>query len=110
MKQDNNQKIVASNNSSLIKFDFGKIENDIKLLINEKNKLEDLLKKITSTKDDLINSNLSGKTYDKSIENNELFEKLLTTRIATLNKLINKLEKTYNNYLKHSSDVEKTIN
>ena len=77
-------------------------EKELQLLKEQKEKLVDLSMRIQKTHDELVNSNLSGKTYNASIKNNEIFVNTIKKRIETLTVLITKLEDAcniYNNYV-----------
>ena len=85
-----------------ISVDLIKEKKEIELLKAAKDKMEELLTKLIKSKDDLVNSNLSGQTYEKCIEKNEYFVKNLTKRINEFSALISKLESShviYNNYI-----------
>ena len=91
-------------------------KQEVELLKKEKIKLEELYNKIEQSKTQLINSNLSGKTNDSCVNNNEKFLNKIKARINTLESLITKLDhvcKSYENEfdLIRSSladDVQKT--
>lgn len=74
------------------------IENELQLLKEQNDKLTSLLEKIRKSRDEYVGSNLSGKTYESSIRNNDLFIKSIETRITEFTALINKLENACNIY------------
>lgn len=68
------------------------LENEIKQLKEQKNKINELINKITINNNNFENSNLSGKTFIKAIEANKLLLDNLKERENEMNSLISKLE------------------
>lgn len=95
--------------TSYTKFEETTFASQISRLKDERVKLEELAKKVISTKQDLINSNLSGETYNKSISINEYCENEINNRIIDLNSLISKLEVAYNEYMECINDTSASI-
>ena len=81
-----------------INVELANIENELKLLKEQKDKLTNLLEKIKKTRDEYVSSNLSGKTYESSLRNNNLFIKRMENRIIEFTTLITKLEEACNIY------------
>ena len=69
------------------------LKQEVSLLRNEKIKLDELYVKLERSKNELVSGNLSGKTNDICIKNNEMFIKLLKKRIDTLDSLITVFDK-----------------
>ena len=89
-------------NQDIIKIQLQNAENELKIMKEQKEKLNGLLDKIKKSREEFVDSNLSGKTYESSIRNNDLFIKNIENRINEFTTLINKLEETcniYNNYV-----------
>lgn len=73
-------------------------KKEVPLLRDEKIKLDELYNKMLKSKENLVSGNLSGKTNEVCIKNNELFLELITKRINELEILITKLEKASKAY------------
>ncbi len=85
------------------------IEKELQLLKDQKEKLVDLASRIKKTRDELIESQLSGKTYDASIKNNNLLVNKIDARVQTINVLISKLEESCQIYNNCYSTINKSV-
>ena len=97
-------------NSKKINVNLDVEKKEINLLKNYKAKLEEILSRVEKSKEELINSNLDGQTYQKGIEANEYFVKKLNTRISDLAELISKLESSQVIYENYVSSLKNSIN
>jgi hypothetical protein len=70
----------------------------IELLKKEKENLITLKNKMIKSKEELVNSNLSGKTYEESIKNNETFINNINNKINLFTAFISSLEKALGVY------------
>ena len=70
----------------------------IELLKKEKENLISLKNKMIKSKEELVNSNLSGKTYEESIKNNETFINNINNKIDLFTAFISSLEKALGVY------------
>lgn len=84
-------------------------EEEIQSLKAQKEKLIELSTKIKNSRDEYINSNLSGKTYDSSVSKNNAFVKTIEQRIEDLTLLIDKLEASCNIYNNCNSNIASSI-
>ena len=70
----------------------------IELLKIQKDNLITLKNKMIKSKEELINSNLSGKTFEESIKDNELFINNINNKIYLFTEFISSLEKALGVY------------
>lgn len=85
------------------------LENEIKQLKEQKNKIDELINKITINNNNFEKSNLSGKTFTKAIEANKLLLDNLKKRENEMNSLISKLEASQTIYNDCALSIAKSI-
>lgn len=85
------------------------VKDKITALKIEKDKLENLSTKIKQSNDELINSNLSGETYNQSLLINENFANEIDKQITELQTLINRLQSAYDTYTEYSETVRESV-
>lgn len=98
MNQDNVYGNLTHDVKSTIYVGLPNMRNELKILKEQKDKLTNLLERIRKSRDEYVSSNLSGKTYESSVRNNDLFVKNIENRINECTILINKLEDACNLY------------
>ena len=89
--------------------DIAAVKKELEQIRTEKTKLDNLYTKIERSKDELINSNTSGKTVTACIENNQSFQDTIKDRISSLNNLINKLDYICKSYETEWNFVNESI-
>lgn len=96
-------------NQNVIEFDITNELEQLKALKKYKEQLDELLNRIKISRDNYVNSNLSGKTYESSVNKNNLFINSIENRIKELVVLISKLEASCNIYNNYRLDVGKSV-
>lgn len=98
MNQSNIYNDTINSGNNKIYVELTNMEKELKILKEQKDKLVNLLERIRKSRDEYVGSNLSGKTYESSIKNNDLFIKSIENRINDCTVLITKLEDACNIY------------
>lgn len=106
-KMHNNSTNMGNNK---IYVDLANIENELKILKEQKDKLVNLLERIGKSRDEYVGSNLSGKTYESSVRNNDLFIKSMENRINDCTVLIAKLEDACHIYNETVLSIGSSVN
>ncbi len=83
--------------------------DDINLLKAQKEKLLLLRDKMVKSKENLNNSHLSGKTFDESVKNNEMFIQEINTKISLFGNYIASLEAICGIYEDTISDISDSV-
>lgn len=86
------------------------LRNEIKYLTQQKTLLEELKNKMQTTQDTLVSSDMSGLSFQKTVEKNETSIKNSTDEIAEFNTIIEKLENACSEYDNSYFEIEKSVN
>ena len=88
---------------------FSSMSDNIIELKQEREKLISLKMKMINSKNELINSNLSGKTYEESVYDNEVFIKKINKKINMFSAYIITLEKACGLFHQEYDDVKDSV-
>ena len=84
--------------NSNIRIVLGQEKKELALLKEERDNLDVIIKELTEINEEYSRSNLSGKTFEESLNVNEFFLKKLNARYNKMNYLIHILEVACNKY------------